>query len=153
MNKMRLLIGLLICLSSSISAFGQADCKILFTYTWTAEPETDKDIELGLPTTQFLSGYTTDNEERSFYFVGLNSNMATLVSHLSSDFCMNRDRIMDKVFKGDKSFYLLKLRTRTNEKNKKFEIKEIKIPIGSLNIFFDTEKKQITIQLPTIKAL
>ena len=147
-----LLIGLLICLSFSISAFGQADCKIFFTYTWTAEQETDKQIELGLPTTDFLCGYTSDNDEDSFHFVGLNSSRATLISHLSSDFCMSRDRMIDKVFKGDKSFYLFKLRTRTNEKEDKFEIKEIRIPIDSLNIFSNTEKKQITIQLPTIKA-
>jgi len=148
---MRILIGLLIFLS--FSAWGQADCKIFFTYTWTVKSETNKKIELGLPTTQFLSGYTTDNKERSFYFVALDSNQATLISNLSSDFCMSRDRIIDKVFKGDKSFYLLKLRTRTTGKKQKFEIKEIKIPMDSLNIFFDTEKKQITIQLPTIKTL
>jgi hypothetical protein len=153
-NEMRILItGLLIYLSLSTSAFGQADCKIFFTYTWTVDQATDKQIELGLPTTDFLNGYTTDKEEESFYFVGLNLNKATLVSHLSSDFCMNRDRIIDKVFKGDKSFYLLKLRTKTDDRKGEFDFKEIKIPIDSLNIFFSTEEKQITIQLPTIKAL
>jgi hypothetical protein len=149
--KMKIL-GLFICLSISISVLGQMDCVIHFTYTWTVETETNREIELGLPTTPFLVGYETKNDERSFAFAELNSGEASLGSHLRSDFCMDYDRIIERVFKGDKSYYLLKLRTKKNEKGKKFKIKEIKIPIDSINFSIDKEERRIIIQLPTIKT-
>ena len=136
-------------LTFSISASGQSDCTIFFTYTWTVEPGTNKEIDLGLPTSQFLTGYTTDDDQKSFYFVALtSSNEKTLVSHLSSDFGMAPDRIIEKIFKGDNSSYLLKLRTKKNTS----QIKEIEIPIESIKFSFDAKKKQIVIQLPTIKT-
>lgn len=148
LNTMRILITLFI-LAFSISASGQSDCTIFFTYTWTVEPGTSNEIDLGLPTSQFLSGYKSDDDQKSFYFVGLtSSHEKTLVSHLSSDFCMAPDKIIDKIFKGDNSVYLLKLRTKKNTS----QMKEIEIPIESIKFSFDVKKKQIIIQLPTIKT-
>ena len=149
-QSMRTVIGLLIFASSSV--FGQADCVTRFTYTWTADSLTDNIYEVGLPTTSFLVGYADKDEERSFYFVDLNSKMATMRSHLSSDFCMDRESIIERVFKGDKSFYLLKLRTPVNEKRTKFDISEIKIPIDSIVFSVDSMKRIINIHLPKINT-
>jgi hypothetical protein len=157
-HNMRILIGFFICVFISISARGQADCVIHFTYSWTVAPETNKEIELGLPTTRFLVGVTKEDEEKSFKFVGLNSNHeATLNSHISPDFCMDYDSIITSIFKGDKSYYLLKLRRKTVKKRifKINEVKityEIKIPIDSIKFYIDKKRREIIIQLPTIKS-
>jgi hypothetical protein len=152
-RKMRILIGLVACLTLSLLASAQADCKIRYMYTWTIESETIEDIELGIPTTQFLCGYASSRNERSFRFVNLGLNQATLISHLSSDFCMDPDRIIDKVFKCNHSSYVIRLRIKSNQRNNKFDLKEYKIPIESINISYNSEEKVILIQLPTIKPI
>jgi hypothetical protein len=149
---MRILIGLLSFLSVSISAFGQADCVTRFTYTWTTDSLTANKFDVGLPTTPFLVGYANKDDERSFYFVDLNSKTATMSSHLSSDFCMDRESIIERVFRGDKSFYLLKLRTTTNEKRTKLDVSEIKIPVDAIVFSVDSVKRTINIQLPKINT-
>jgi hypothetical protein len=135
-------------LTFSISGYGQSDCVIRFTYTWTTDSSKDNEIELGLPTTSFLGGYTIESDEESFHFVKINPNHeVTLVSHMSSEFCGGYQHTIDKFFKGNKSSYLLKLRTNSKDKE---QIREIKIPIDSINFSFDKTKKQIRIQLPDI---
>ncbi len=140
-----------ICVFTSLPAWAQMDCVIHFTYTWTRDAVTDKKTELGLPTTLFLVGYEGKNDDRSFVFTELDRSSLTLSSHLSSQFCMEPERIIESVFKGDKSFYLLKLLARKNKKRNKFRTTEIKVPIEAIDFSIDKAARKIVIQMPLVK--
>jgi hypothetical protein len=138
-------IGFVFFLAFSVSAYGQADCVIRFTYTWTTDFIKDEDIEVGLPTTKFLGDYSTNGEDRSFVFVKLSNQEATLTSHMSSEFCREHQKTIDTFFKGKKNFYLLTLRTNKEDK------RQIEVPIDSITFSFDKIRRQIIIELPKIR--
>jgi hypothetical protein len=133
----------------------QADCKILFRYIGSITSDSIKITKIGLPTTPFLIDYIHKNSQRAFSIYKLKDSIIndTLISHLSSDFCMESENIIDYVFKHPKRGYLLRIFENQIGDPIKHKMQEILMPLDSIKFTseFIGNRRCIIIDLGNIK--
>ncbi|MFV0531538.1 MAG: hypothetical protein ACK5MD_08875 [Flavobacteriales bacterium] len=144
------LIILILVLISQLS-FSQACC--VFSYKISGKVTSDK-IKLDriyLPSTTFLVGYDKIDLQTGFYYVNLESGVFSneFSSHLSSDFCMESELIIERVFK-KVIHYPIRITEKKKDHAGEFKTYELKIPTEQIE-FLINENKEIEIILPEIK--
>lgn len=131
----------------------QADCIILFKYKAAIKSGSIKVTAVGLPTTPFLIGYIKQNEERAFVVTKTKNNKISqvLASHLSSDFCAERQVIIERVFKRPTDGYHIKLFEGST--NNKQTVREVIIPIDAIKFSLEQieNREGIVVDLGEIK--
>lgn len=132
-----------------LSASAQADCVMYFTY----KGEIKGNMTVGkiqVPSTAFLMGYEPVNDKFDSYVLPVDSNSFQVKcrSHLSSDFCMDKNGIVERVFKKVES-YPVTIFEQQKDHTGKYKMIKINIPTDQIK-FVITESKELVIELPVI---
>jgi hypothetical protein len=140
---------------SSLHLLAQPDCIVFFKYVGSIKSDTVKIAKIGLPTTDFLGDYVTKEDRFAFFISKVKDSLINqvLISHMSSEFCMETDSIIKYFFKKKKIQYLVELFENQNSDSTKYRIVEILIPLDSIK--FRSEiingRKGIIVDLGRIK--
>lgn len=153
MSKKLHIITLLILSCFYLQA--QPDCIILFKYKAIITSDSIKIAKIGFPTTPFLIGYISKTKDGAFSMYEPKDSIVNqiLASHLSSDFCMDYESIINNVFKKKREGYLIKIFETQSGNPKKYKPLEILIPLDSIKFTSEIieSHKGIIIDLGKIK--
>ncbi|WP_243472779.1 hypothetical protein [Winogradskyella sp. MH6] len=146
----KLIIILILVLISQLS-FSQACCVLDFKISGKVTSDKIKLDRIYLPSTTFLVGYDKFDSQTGFYYVELGSDLFSTKfrSHLSSDFCMNAELIIERVFKKVKK-YPIRITEEKRDHAGEFKSYELEIPTEQIE-FLINENEEIEIVLPEIK--
>jgi hypothetical protein len=145
------LLGLFV--SCFVTAHTQQDCIIYFNYKGSITGNTSKIIRIGLPTTIFLKGYVNNKSARAFAIYSLRSPVFNVTgsSHLSADFCLEPEEIIQRVFKSDHKNYPVKIFLLKQNKPRTYISRELHVPIDSIRFSINRDERKIVIHLGKIK--
>jgi hypothetical protein len=145
------LLGLFV--TCYVTAQTQQDCVIYFNYKGSIIGNTSKIARIGLPTTIFLKGYVNNKSARAFAIYSLRGPVFNVTgsSHLSADFCLEPEDIIQRVFKSDHKNYPVKLFLLKKNKPRTYSSKEVLVPIDSIRFSINRDERKIVIHLGRIK--
>lgn len=145
------LIGLFV--TCFVTAYTQQDCIIYFSYKGSLAGNATRIARVGLPTTMFLKGYVNNKSARAFSVYPLRGSVFnfTSSSHLSADFCLEPEDIIQRVFKSDHKNYPVKLYVLKTAKPRTYTSREILVPIDSIRFSINRDERKIVIHLGKIK--
>lgn len=143
-------IILLISVIISQIGFSQPDCVITFKYIGQVRADSFNVDKVFLPSTAYLVGYEKFVETGGFYSFDLDSMSFSndFPSHMSSDFCMEPENIVEHVFKNVEN-YPVRISSQVKDQAGKCVMYESVIPIDQIK-FVVTTDKNIEIILPLI---
>ena len=148
---MKRVLSILILLLIGQIGYSQADCVLTFKISGKVTANGTKPEKIYLPSTVFLVGYEKFDSKTGFYYLDLKSESFSeeFRSHLSSDFCMDAELIVERVFKKVKN-YPIRIAEKVKDQAGDFKYYELEIPTEQIKFILNNEER-IEIILPNIK--
>jgi len=129
-----LILAAIICFLMVTKIFAQADCIIWFKYKGSILSDSLKIEKIGLPTTPFLCGYIKETDREAFDLLELKDSVIndTCYSHLSSDFCLEYNYMLNRVFRKDNKGYPIEIFCSNTKDIAKRKMIELTLPIDKI---------------------